>query len=359
MISIIIPIYNSARSLKKCVNSVLSQTYKDIEVLLINDGSTDDSLAICREYEKKDSRVVVINKEKNEGVDKARLTALENVRGEFLTFVDADDWLEKDAIETLYSTAQEKGADVIIGKMHKIYFHGLLKIEDHSQEEWMNRLIEHEELMSRYFISCFGCTLLTINLCAFLYRTSIVKEAHLKPSGLIFGEDLVMAMNIFPHINSLYAIDKTIYNYNKGYPGVSDKYLDKWLENARLLHLTKMKKLKEYNFKKAVFYQRSSLLNYLIAYVYMCYTRRFWSREENIKELSDELNHTIYRNLDYLLHCNYRDKQMIEYIVAGNARAFYSYVEKTFTRKSLKNMFYFCFYRVALFPKYLRYKLKV
>ena len=64
MISIIIPIYNSARSLKKCVNSVLSQTYKDIEVLLINDGSTDNSLALCREYEKKDSRVVVINKEK-------------------------------------------------------------------------------------------------------------------------------------------------------------------------------------------------------------------------------------------------------------------------------------------------------
>jgi len=358
MISIIIPIYNSARSSKKCLISVLSQTYKDIVVLLVNDGSTDLSLAICREYEKKDSRVVVINKEKNEGVDKARLTALEYIHGECLTFVDADDWLEKDAIKTLYDLSQQTGADAVIGKMQTIYCHGLIKKKAH-RKEWMNRLISHEELMKRYFLSYFGCSILPFSLCSVLYRTAVVKKANLKPSGLVFGEDLVMSMNIFPHLNTLYATDIITYNYNKGYPGVSDKYLDKWLENARLLHLTKMKKLKEYNYKKGVLYQRSSLVNYLFAYVYMCYTRRFWSREENIKELSDELNHTIYRNLDYLLHCNYRDKQMIEYLVAGNARAFYSYVEKTFNRKSLKNMFYFCFYRVALFPKYLRYKLKV
>lgn len=358
MISIIIPIYNAARSLKKCVNSVLSQTYKDIEVLLINDGSTDCSLAICREYEKEDTRVVVINKEQNEGVDKARLTALEKVRGEFLTFVDADDWLEKDAIGILYSNSQETGADAVIGNMQRISCNGLIK-KKAPRKEWMNRLISHEELMKRYFLSYFGFSILPFSLCSVLYRTAVVKKANLKPSGLVFGEDLIMSMSIFPHLNSLYATDIVTYNYNIGYPGVSDKYLDKWLENARLLHLTKMKKLKEYNYKKGVLYQRSSLVNYLIAYVYMCYTRRFWSREENIKELSDELSHNIYRNLDYLLHSNYRDKQMIEYLVAGNARAFYSYVEKTFTRKSLKNVFYFCFYRVALFPKYLRYKLKV
>lgn len=358
MISIIIPIYNSARSLKKCVNSVLSQTYKDIEVLLINDGSTDNSLALCREYEKKDSRAVVINKEQNEGVDKARLTALKNVRGEFLTFVDADDWLEKDAIKTLYELSQQTGADAVIGNMQRISCNGLIK-KKVPRKEWMNRLIVHEELMDKYFLSYFGCSILPFRLWSVLYRTSVVKEAKLEPSGLFFGEDLIMSMNIFPHLNCLYATDNVTYNYNIGYPGIYDKYLDKWLENARLLHLTKMKRLKEYNYKKGVFYQRSSLVNYLIAYVYMCYTRRFWSREDNIKELSDELSHTIYRNLDYLLHSNYRDKQMIEYLVAGNARAFYSYVEKSFKRKSLKNMFYFCFYRVILFPKYLRYKLKV
>lgn len=359
MISIIIPIYNSARSLNRCVDSVLLQSYQDLELVLVNDGSTDDSLAMCRKYEERDPRVIVINKEKNEGVDKARLTGLDHVHGEYLTFVDADDWIENDAIETLYTLSQKTGADVVIGKMRKIYFHGLLKIEDHSQKEWMNRLIEHEELMSKYFISCFGCTLLTVNLCSELYRTSIVKEANLKPSGLFFGEDLVMGMNIFPHINSLYATDKTIYNYNKGYPGVSDKYLDHWLENARLLHLTKMRKLKEYNYKKGVFYQRASLVNYLIAYVYMCYTRRFWSKESNIEELSKEIQHPIYRNLDYLLQTNYRNKKLIELLVAGKAREFYSYVEKSFKRQNLKNVFYFYFYRITLFPKYLRYKLKV
>ena len=78
---------------------------------------------------KKDSRVVIINKEKNEGVDKARLTALENVRGEYLTFVDAVDWLEKDAINTLYDLSQQTGADAVIGNMQIIYCHGLIKGE--------------------------------------------------------------------------------------------------------------------------------------------------------------------------------------------------------------------------------------
>lgn len=359
MISIIIPIYNSAHSLKRCVDSVLSQSYKDIELILVNDGSTDGSLAICRKYEERDPRVVVINKETNEGVDKARCSGLENVQGEYLTFVDADDWMEEHAIETLYNLSQKTGADAVIGKMRIVYCHGIIKKHDDSQKEWMNRLIGHEELISKYFLSYCGCSILPISLCAVLYRTSVVKEANLKPSGLFFGEDLVMGMNIFPHINSLYATDKTIYNYNKGYPGVSDKYLDHWLENARLLHLTKMRKLKEYNYKKGVFYQRASLVNYLIAYVYMCYTRRFWSKESNIEELSKEIQHPIYRNLDYLLQTNYRNKKLIELLVAGKAREFYSYVEKSFKRQNLKNVFYFYFYRITLFPKYLRYKLKV
>ena len=356
MISIIIPIYNSASSLRICIDSVLAQSYNDLEVILVNDGSTDGSLDICRKYEERDPRIIVINKEKNEGVDKARLTALNHVHGDFLTFVDADDWIERDAIESLYTTSQETGADVVIGKIRKVYYRGLIKREDKNQKEWMNRLIEHEELMSKYFISFFGCTILPISLCAILFRSSVVKKADLKPSELFFGEDLIMGMNIFPIINSLYAIDRTIYNYNKGYPGVSDKYLEHWLENARLLHLTKMRKLKEMDYRKGVLYQKASLVNYLISYVYMCYTRRFWSRESYIEELSKEIQHPIYRNLDYLLNTNYKNKKLIELLIAGKAQEFYSCVEKSFKRKNLKNVLYFYFYRIALFPKYLLYK---
>ena len=92
-ISIIMPIYNCEKYLKRSIESVLNQTYKNLELILINDGSTDNSLKVCREYERKDDRVQVIDK-KNGGVSSSRNAGFKIATGEYVTFVDADDWIE-------------------------------------------------------------------------------------------------------------------------------------------------------------------------------------------------------------------------------------------------------------------------
>lgn len=331
MISVIIPVFNTGKALNKCINSVVSQTYKDIEVILVNDHSTDDiTNSLIHEWVIKEPRIRLLDKEVNEGVDMARYSALQEVSGDYITFVDSDDWIEKDAFETLIHISLETGADVVIGKMRKVFYHGLYSKETPYEKDWMNRLILHDELMSKYFLSYFGVNKLPIQLWSVLFRTSVVKSSNIMPSGLKFGEDLLMSMKIFPHINSLYAVNKVVYNYNVGSSIISDKYFDNWLKGARLLYEKKMDTIIEMHYDKAIYYQKMELINYLKFYVYICCTRRSNQRDNNIETLKNEIQNPIYISLNTLLNSRFNDPKSVELIINGDAEAFYSYIEKDF-----------------------------
>lgn len=114
-VSVIIPIYNTEKYLKKCLDSVCNQTLKDIEIICINDCSTDNSLKILEEYAKVDNRIKIINFEKNKGVAIARNTGIKASRGEYIAFVDSDDYIELDFLEKLYSNSKHGEADIVKG----------------------------------------------------------------------------------------------------------------------------------------------------------------------------------------------------------------------------------------------------
>ena len=101
LISVVLPIYNVEKYLRRCLDSVVNQTYKNLEILLINDGSTDNCLKICEEYAKSDNRVQVINKN-NAGLGMARNTGIDYAKGEYICFFDSDDYIELNTIEKLY-----------------------------------------------------------------------------------------------------------------------------------------------------------------------------------------------------------------------------------------------------------------
>lgn len=113
LISIISPVYNAEPYIKKCLNSILTQTFQDWELILIDDGSSDRSGIICDEYAAKDSRIVVIHKE-NGGVSAARQTGLDIAKGEFIIHIDPDDWVESTMLQELYEKAISEDADVVI-----------------------------------------------------------------------------------------------------------------------------------------------------------------------------------------------------------------------------------------------------
>lgn len=117
-ISVIVPIYNVEKYLKKCLNSIINQSFREIEIICVNDGSTDNSIQILDEFARIDSRIKVINKE-NRGVGAARKTGLDHSTGEYVEFVDSDDWLEKDALKKTYQNAVSNGSDVVLFSVNR------------------------------------------------------------------------------------------------------------------------------------------------------------------------------------------------------------------------------------------------
>ena len=112
-VSIIVPVHNVEKYLKKCLESIINQTYHNLEIILIDDGSTDNSVRICDEYAEKDSRVIVIHK-MNEGLSAARNRGIEIARGEFISFVDSDDYIAVDMIDTLHTRLNKTGSDMCV-----------------------------------------------------------------------------------------------------------------------------------------------------------------------------------------------------------------------------------------------------
>lgn len=113
LITIIVPIYNCEKYLNRCIESIQKQTYKNIEIILVNDGSTDKSKEICMDFAKKDKRIKVINID-NGGVSRARNIGIKNAKGKYIGFVDADDWIEKDMYESLYTNMKKYNANFSI-----------------------------------------------------------------------------------------------------------------------------------------------------------------------------------------------------------------------------------------------------
>ena len=112
MISVIVPVYNVEPYLRKCLDSIINQTYRDLEILVVDDGSTDGSGKICDEYVKQDERIQVFHTE-NKGLSPARNLGLDKATGDWIGFVDSDDWIEPDMYESLLKRAEETGADVV------------------------------------------------------------------------------------------------------------------------------------------------------------------------------------------------------------------------------------------------------
>lgn len=164
-ITVIVPVYNVENYLRKCLDSIITQTYKNIEIVVVNDGSTDASGEICKEFAEIDHRITYIEQE-NAGLSAARNTGLENMSGDYVTFVDSDDWIEQDYVETLYKKITEYQADIAVGNYYSFnesegmfYFH--ISGDSYYEKVYDNvsifeNLYETQEMKSFALISAWG-----------------------------------------------------------------------------------------------------------------------------------------------------------------------------------------------------------
>lgn len=220
-ISIIVPVYNAGKKLNKCINSIIDQTYKDFEVILINDGSTDNSLEICEKYKKKDNRIKIINKN-NQGSVWARKLGLEMATGKYIVFVDADDWIHKQLLEILYDEAEMELCDIVACNSYIVYGNGLIKRTRNDFN--INKTYENKDI-KKYILNKFvGDTGFPTSLWAKIYRKDLFEnygEYFLKMK--FFGEDLALNMELLTKCNKVKVINKPLYYYRCG--GGTTKYM--------------------------------------------------------------------------------------------------------------------------------------
>lgn len=209
LVSIIIPVYNLADYLPQCLDSVQGQSYENIQVLLVNDGSTDASLAICREYARRDSRFQLIDKA-NSGVSDSRNQALDRAEGKYIQFLDGDDWLTPDATEALVHAAESTGADLVLAHFYRVADERMAPRGHIKKERVLTRQEFAEEMMKAPANYYYGV------LWNKLYRRSIIDSRRLRfDSQVNWCEDFLFNLEYIERVRLVSAVPKPIYYYRK------------------------------------------------------------------------------------------------------------------------------------------------
>lgn len=204
-LSIILPVFNSDQTLIKCIDSIISQTMSDFELIIVNDGSTDNSREICEHYLEKDNRIKLINQE-NGGVSSARNKGLKEAIGKYICFVDSDDWVEQNYIAAFLDNNKNPEKEMIIQNCFEISVNGcnlkcVLPDKVYYKEQF-------SEFFSELHILGYGYPF------AKLYETDIIKSNNLKfNENINFAEDLIFFLEYFQYVDSVRCISKAYYNY--------------------------------------------------------------------------------------------------------------------------------------------------
>jgi glycosyltransferase involved in cell wall biosynthesis len=242
-ISVIVPVYNADLYIKLCVSSILSQTIKDIQVILVDDGSTDRSGMLCDEFAASDSRVKVIHK-MNEGAASARNAGIEVALGEYIGFVDADDWIEQDMYEVMLSNAKEYNSDAVFCDY---IAESSTKIQTVNVNSGRQHIYDKQEIKEIFLPYFFGykynelsnyknyCTFADYNsyiwLC--IYKRDIIKKAAITfPSERIyFNEDNLFNLSFIYNSKVITHVEKYFYHYRTNESSFTKTFNHKYFEN--------------------------------------------------------------------------------------------------------------------------------
>ena len=200
LVSVIIPVYNSEKTLRKCIGSVQEQTYRNLEIILIDDGSADKSAEICDALAKEDDRITVIHIP-NGGAGNARNVGIELSHGKYLAFADSDDYADKDMIEELFCAAEANKSDCAVSAVSSetLSESAEVSFSDETNGEILYSLFEKNILYAPW---------------AKLYRSSVIRNNHVDfPTDLNYGEDMVFNVRHMRHIDTISYVNKNYYHY--------------------------------------------------------------------------------------------------------------------------------------------------
>lgn len=225
-ITVIVPVYNVEHYLDKCLDSLINQTYKNLEIIVINDGSTDNSGIICQEYAQKDNRIVYIEKE-NGGQSEARNMGLDRMTGSYVTFVDSDDWVEPNYVEVLYKKLLEYCADIAVGNYYSydekegvFYFHIF-------GDSYYEKVYDNVSIFENFYESQHMKNFALICVAGKLYKADLFRDLRFEVGKL--GEDGYLNQKIYLLAEKTIYLNAGLYAYRQREGSSSRSWTEKWM----------------------------------------------------------------------------------------------------------------------------------
>lgn len=329
-VSIVVPIYNVENYLEKCINSIVDQTYRELEIILVDDGSKDGSPDICNNWKEKDSRIRVIHKV-NGGLSSARNAGLEVASGEYIMFEDSDDWLENDIVEKCVERIEKDDSDMVIFGYKKVDEKGkelgsfTFGNKTYSQEELSEQL--HRRILEMSFGYAWNK----------LYRLSVIKESGVKNDlKVIDREDLHFNLKLLVNINKISFIEEIGYNYLQRRTSLLHNYDTKRLDGVNIF-VEKMHSLSWNDSKSEMKVFNMTVLHYISD----CIVKNIiWNKNLRKKEavntmqgIVDRLKYKneLFYDMDNPRYLNILYKAIKE----DNMKVFYRYVKLSYYKNRL------------------------
>ena len=246
-ISVIVPVYNVEKYLAQNADSLLRQTWQNLELIFVDDGSPDSSGQICDAYQQKDSRVKVIHKQ-NEGLGFARNSGLEIAEGDYVAFIDSDDYVDSDMLERLMKPILEDNADTVIG--------GFQRVNDLGEvlylEQYQNRTFRGTEVFEKFLPKIFGSDprkhdAFRMSVWNGIYSMDLIRKHNIRfPSErVMISEDLLFDFDYYKYAQSVAVIDSVAYCYRENPTSLTSKYRPTKLKMVTDLYLEMEKRIKD------------------------------------------------------------------------------------------------------------------
>lgn len=300
LISVIVPVYNVEKYLRQCLDSLLQQSYRDLEIIMVDDGSQDSSGEICEEYAGKYPHFKVVHKQ-NAGLGMARNTGLEHITGQYVVFVDSDDYLDKDAIETLYKGLTENQVDMCKAGFRRVQDDGTILLNRSYQNEIYKGAEAKTELLPRMIGSSPSQhDSVEMCVCGAIYNVAPIKAHNLRfPSEReLISEDLVFNIDYMQYANGACLIEKMGYNYRVNLRSLSTSYRADRFEASRHFYVEMKKKLISLGYDKNTMLRLDRMF---FVYLRMCISQEDGkkgnrTKRDNLKKIYEICSDSVVRN---------------------------------------------------------------
>lgn len=336
-ISVIIPVYNNDKHIKKCLDSVLNQEFKDFELIIINDGSTDNSKNICEKYKSEDSRIKLININ-NSGVSNARNIGLQNAVGEYIQFIDSDDYIDKNMFKDLYNIAINTNVDIIISGITKI------NINTKDSEEILTMfsgLYTRQEVLDNFELEQRKTGLYGYISNKFI-KADVIKRFKIKFDTTIkLAEDLDFYLRLYKYIDNIYLHRKSYYYYYIDYGKDLYNKVDYFKQiNISLREKRLLDENKCLNNGKNEAMINSVITNFCLCFLYDKFSCNYYKSRKNFKKIANDsgiVNSFYYSNISFF-------NKAILFLIA-NGIYFISFI-MLFIRKICEVIYRFIKYKI-------------